>query len=145
RIGLSGSLFDLGWFVPAEVRAALHVPLPITPFNIEKEADGDTGTPKIQRVEPYSLLADLLLVGRALDGYRLEPHDEKDERSGTMRSPHPLSPLRAPGTMSPNDEAGSIAPPGGWPSSSLIAALQPAVPRTSTFLRYAVRLLRLAD
>ena len=31
RIGLSGSLFDLGWYVPAEVRAALHVPLPITP------------------------------------------------------------------------------------------------------------------
>src|SRR5438309_6428855 len=96
RIGLSGSLFDLGWYVPAEVRAALHVPLPITPFNIEKEADGDTGTPKIQRVEAYSLLADLLLVGRALDGYRLEHDDEKDERSGTVRSPHSLSPLRAP-------------------------------------------------
>jgi hypothetical protein len=83
-------------------------------------------------------------VGRALDGYRLEPDDEKDEHSGTMRSSHPLSPLRAPGT-SPNNGGGSIAPPIGWPSSSLIAALQRAVPRTSTFLRYAVRLLRLAD
>ena len=29
RIGLSGSLFDLGWYVPTEVRAALHVPLAI--------------------------------------------------------------------------------------------------------------------
>src|SRR3989440_7479914 len=144
RIGLSGSLFDLGWFVPAEVRAALHVPLPITPFNIEKEADGDTGTPKIQRVEPYSLLADLLLVGRALDGYRLEHDDEKNERSATVRNPLPLSPLRASGTL-PNDGAGSISPPSGLPSSSLIEALQPAVPRTSTFLHYAVRLLRLAD
>ena len=144
RIGLSGSLFDLGWYVPAEVRAALHVPLPVTPFNIEKEVARDTGTPKIQRVEPYRLLADLLLVGRALDGYRLEHDDEKNERSATVRNPLPLSPLRAPGTL-PNDEAGSISPPSGLPSSSLIAALQPAVPRTSTFLRYAVRLLRLAD
>ena len=144
RIGLSGSLFDLGWYVPTEVRAALHVPLPITPFTIKKEVDGDSGRPQLQRVEAYSLLADLLLVGRALDGYRLEHDDEKDERSGTVRSPHSLSPLRAPAAL-PNDEAGSIAPPGGLPSSSLIAALQAAVPRTSTFLRYAVRLLRLAD
>ena len=144
RIGLSGSLFDLGWYVPAEVRAALHVPLPVTPFNIEKEVARDTGTPKIQRVEPYRLLADLLLVGRALDGYRLEHDDEKNERSATVRNPLPLSPLRAPGTL-PNDGAGSISPPSGLPSSSLIAELQPAVPRTSTFLHYAVRLLRLAD
>src|SRR5947209_5969057 len=144
RIGLSGSLFDLGWYVPADVRASLHVQLPVTPFNIEKEVARDTGTPKIQRVEPYRLLAELLLVGRALDGYRLEHDDEKNERSAPVRNPLPLSPLRAPGTL-PNDGAGSISPPSGLPSSSLIAALQPAVPRTSTFLRYAVRLLRLAD
>ena len=144
RIGLSSSLFDLGWYVPTEVRAALHVPLPITPFNIEKDVARDSGLPKIQRVEPYSLLADLLLVSRALDGYRLEHDDEKDERSGTARIPHPLSPLRAAGTL-PNDGAGNLAPPSGIPSSSLIAALQSAVPRSPTFLRYALRLLRLAD
>jgi XPB/Ssl2-like helicase family protein len=143
RIGLSGSLFDLGWYVPDEVRAALHVPLPITPFTLEKGAARDTGMPRIQRVEPYSLLADLLLIGRALDGYLLKHDDEKDERNGSWRNSS-FAPLRATGAL-PNDGAGSISSPSGLPSSSLIATLQHAVPRSSTFLRYAVRLLRLAD
>ncbi len=60
RIGLSGSLFDLGWYVPVEVRAALHVPLPITPFNIEKEVARDTGT----RFLLYVPLGHFLTMGR---------------------------------------------------------------------------------
>ncbi|GAC1350136.1 MAG: hypothetical protein NVSMB27_29770 [Ktedonobacteraceae bacterium] len=143
RIGLSGSLFDVGWTVPAEVQAVLRVSVPITPFDVQKGVtDENAELPKIQQVEPYSLLADLLLVARVLDGNRLEHDDEKDERGGyTQRS---LAPIRPPSLLT-NDGTGSIAAPGGVPSPAMLERLQAEVPRSSLFLRYAVRLLRLAD
>jgi Helicase conserved C-terminal domain len=76
RIGMSGSPYDISWHVPAEVRAALHVTLPVTPFDVKAGSGQDADSPKVQQVEPYSLLADLLLVARALDGNQLE-HEER--------------------------------------------------------------------
>ena len=35
--GLSGLSLEICWYVPAEVRSALHVTIPITPFSIETE------------------------------------------------------------------------------------------------------------
>ena len=145
RIGLSGSLFDVGWSVPAEVQAVLRVSVPITPFDVQKRVnEDDAELPKIQQVEPYSLLTDLLLVARVLDGYRLGHDDEKDERGGTPRSPASLAPMRTPSLLT-NDGTGSIAAPSGVPSQAILERLQAEVPRSSLFLRYAVRLLRLAD
>lgn len=146
RIGLSGILYDVGWYVPAEVQAALRVSVPVTPFDLQQAAgrDGKADPIKIQHVEAYSLLADLLLVGRALDGYRLEPDDEKDERSGSLRSTNSLASLRATSAL-PHDGTTIIAAPGGLPSTALVEKLQTAVPRTTQFLHFAVRLLRLAD
>src|SRR5712691_3964886 len=120
HIGLSGSLFDVGWYVPAEVQAVLRVSVPITSFDVQKGVgEDDNELPKIQQVEPYSLLADLLLVARVLDGYRLGHDDEKDERSVSSRSPGPLTPLRSPGPLA-NDGTGIIAPPSGLPSPALL-------------------------
>ncbi len=147
RIGLSGLLYDMGWYVPAEAQAALRVSAPVTPFDVQQaaeEGEGKAGPVKIQHVEAYSLLADLLLVGRALDGYRLGPDDEKDERSGSLRSPNALASLRAASAIA-HDGTTSIAAPSGLPSTALLERLQTAAPRTAQFLRFAVRLLRLAD
>src|SRR5713101_6589646 len=83
RSGMSGSPFDISWHVPAEVRAALHVTLPVTPFDVEAGSGQDADSPKVQQVEPYSLLADLLLVARSLDGNQLE-REEKDYLSDRL-------------------------------------------------------------
>jgi hypothetical protein len=144
RIGLSGALYDVGWSIPAEVHAALHVPVPITPFNIQP--DDASAAPLIQHYEAYSLLADLLLVGRALDSYRLGSDDLKEEgnTNGTLRASTHFSATRTPGSPA-NDEAGNVAPPNGLPSPALIEKLQRMVPRSPALLSYELRLLRLAD
>ena len=147
RIGLSGMLYDVGWYVPAEVQAVLRVSVPITPFDVEKKADGGDGVAdhiQIQQVEAYSLLADLLLVARALDGYRMEHYDERDERAGGMRGMNTLATLRS-FSAGAHDETTLVTPPGGLPSATALERLQSDVPRTAQFLRFAFRLLRLAD
>jgi len=51
RIGLSGLLYDMGWYVPAEVQAALRVSVPVTPFDVQRaaeEGEGKAGPVKIQ-------------------------------------------------------------------------------------------------
>ncbi len=147
RIGLSGMLYDVGWYVPAEVQAVLRVSVPITPLDVEKKADGGDGHAdliQIQQVEAYSLLADLLLVARALDGYRMEHYDERDERAGGMRGMNTLATLRS-FSAGAHDETTLVAPPGGLPSATALERLQSDVPRTAQFLRFAFRLLRLAD
>ncbi len=145
RIGLSASSLDISWYVPSEVRSALQVALPVTRFTVNTGSDQDAGSPgsqdstKVQQVEPYSLLTDLLLVARALDGKRLERDErryEADTRTGSIaRSANPL----------PVDGSIAIPPPNGIPSMSLLESLQAAVSRPLLFLRFAIRILRLAD
>ena len=143
RIGLSGSVYDVGWYIPAEVQAALHVPLPITPFTISSEDEADV--PRIQEVQPYSLLPDLLLVARVLNGYRLEHEDEKVERVPASRSMTPSFTPARPSNAFVNDGTGNILPPAGVPSASMLETVQSALAHEPRFLRYAVSLLRLAD
>lgn len=128
---------DAVWHVPREVRAALHVTLPITPFNVQ-------GDNSIEYAEPYGLLADLLLIARALDGYRLDPNEERKRQgeSGRVRQSGGL----ANSISSPSIEKSIAIPPAiGRPSSTLIEWLRSVVARPPAFLRFAVRLLRLAD
>src|SRR5258707_14395764 len=137
RVGLSGSALEVSWHIPSEVRAALHVTLPITPFTVEAGGQ-DVDAPKVRQVEPYSLLEDLLLVARALDGSRLEHEEKRNEgiaRTGTTgRSLNPL----------PVDGSIAIPPPEDMPTKTLLEALQAVVPRPLSFLRFAMRLLKLA-
>jgi len=137
RIGLSGSLIDIGWYVPTEVRTVLRVPLPVTPFDIHAAR---SETLEIRRGEPYALLADLLLVARALAGYRLEEPEEKEPR----RAPYAAFPARPTGAAGA-PEMTIIPPPAGYPMAAMIDALAAILPRSPGFLRYAVRLLRLSD
>jgi hypothetical protein len=139
RIGLSGVPLDIGWYVPPEVRSALRVTVPITPFSAEE-------APTLQLVKPYSLLANLLLVARALDGYQLVKEDEWAELGGrniTTQSADAFSSHRLTGSFAA-DGAMTIFPSATL-STSLLASLQAVIARSPTFLRFAVRLLSLAD
>jgi hypothetical protein len=141
RIGLSGALIDIGWHVPPSVRSALHVPVPTTPYNIQGDLDGQQDSVSLQQSEPDTLLADLLLLARVLDGYRLEQHVEKDAR----RLPRQTAPIPTRySTVPTGGEISLIAPPDGYLPASFIEKLQAAVPRSTTYLRFAVRLLLLS-
>ena len=137
---MSGSSLEICWYVPAEVRSALHVTIPITPFSIETDRDQDATSLKVQHMEPYSLLTDLLLVARALDGKWLE-YDGKSSMDGgrgsgdNVRSINPL----------PVDGSIPVPVPNGTPSKGLLEYLLGVIPRSMPFLRFAIRVLRLAD
>jgi hypothetical protein len=133
------ALHDVGWYVPQEVRAALRVSMPITPFN---EMAGDQKKPAfIQKLsEPYGLLADLLLVAHALDGYYLREDNEWQGPDATMPIPSPQS-----SKSHSIDGSVPLPPPTDMPSTIFLSSLQEVVERSPEFLRFSVRLLRLAD
>jgi hypothetical protein len=141
RLGLGGSLLDIGWYVPTEVRSALRVHVPVTAFRLEKVPEGESGPPKVLLAQPQHLLPGLLLVARALDGYRLEHEDEKEERTPVARPVVPTT--RITGKL--NDSLGIVPPPENMPSASMLDYLQEVVPRSQAFLRFAARLLRKSD
>ena len=124
--GLSGSSLEICWYVPAEVRSALRVTIPITPFSIETDSDQETVSPKVLHMEPYSLLTDMLLVARALDGKWLE-YDERSNvdggrgSGGNVRSLNPL----------PVDGSISVPAPNGTPSKALLEYLLGVIPRST--------------
>ncbi len=138
--GVSGNTLEIYWFVPVEVRAALHVTIPITPYRFETEGDQGATSLKVQHMEPYSLLTHLLLVARALDGKWLEYEGKSSEddgrwSGGSVRSLNPI----------PVDGSISIPAPLGTPSKGLLEYLLEVVPLPFPFLRFAIRVLRLAD
>jgi hypothetical protein len=137
RSGLSGALLDVGWYVPLEVRTALRVMVPVTLFRAEASEE----KPRLQSGTPLGLLADLLLVARVLEGYRLEQQDEWLERKVSVRMTD-MPAARLPGS---SDGSAPIPPPLDTPSSTMLAVLQSTLERSPSFLRFAVRLLRLAD
>ncbi|HLI05166.1 MAG TPA: hypothetical protein VKV40_01200 [Ktedonobacteraceae bacterium] len=137
---LGGTATEGGWYVPAEVRAALRVTVPVSAFDVEKSAQAEAL--ELREAAPYRLLSDLLLIARALNGYRLEREDEKDERIVALRSVEAATTLRPTGPLA---SSGSPLPaPAGQLSPPLQAVLQSTVPGSPAFLRFAVRLLRLA-
>jgi len=142
RMGLVGSLLEVGWYVPVEVGAALHVTVPVTPFEVRPGKDGEAGTAKIEQARPYALLEDLLLVARALDGYQLGKEDEESDHSasrGELRGHLVGSPAVSTSRLI------TLPPPPGMPSPALLGSLQAIIPRPPAFLRFAIRLLRLVD
>ncbi|MBA2681027.1 MAG: hypothetical protein H0U76_21855, partial [Ktedonobacteraceae bacterium] len=136
-----GALLDVGWYVPVEVRLSLRVSVPVTSFDVEQE-DDKYGVPFLQYADPYRILADLLLVGRALDGYQLGPEDNWSPRGQYPRSSESSMYARAAAS---SDRSTQVQPPEDTPSSALIASLQTMVSRPPGFLRFAVRLLRLMN
>ena len=143
RIGLSGSLLDIGWYVPVEVRAALRVSVPITPFTMQ--ADEKSGAlPRVEQNGSDSLLTDLLLVARSLDGYRLTNEDEWFELGAAGRAADAPAYTRASNALSV-DGSVPIPAPTDMPSEALLAVASSSLKRSPAFLRFAIRLLHLAD
>ena len=132
---LSSTSLDIGWYIPLEVRSALRVSMPITPFN--EVADEQN---KVTLSEPYGLLADLLLVAYALDGYHLRTEDGWQEPDTTMPTPD-SDQFNSHST----DGSVPLPPPADMPSVLFLSSLQEVAKRSLEFLRFAVRLLRLAD
>ncbi|MBV9690395.1 MAG: hypothetical protein JO202_11895 [Ktedonobacteraceae bacterium] len=143
HFGLGGAFLDLGWYVPKEVRTALRISMPITPFDVQQPAEDNT-TPTVVLIEPYRLLADLLLVARALDGYRLNHDEERDARSTLMYASTISALPNTTGSASP-DGSTALPPPANMPSASMLSSLLASVEYTPAFLRFAVGLLRLTD
>ncbi len=147
RIGLSGALLDVGWYVPVEVRAALHVSVPVTSFAVDVPY-ADEPPPTLAFATPYALLADMLLVARALDGYDTSPFEHWLQFSqSSMAVSHAQEHFPAARTTVPLSSDGSCAlpPPLDLPPAPLISLLQTVVPRSPAYLRFVVRLLRLTD
>lgn len=135
RTSLNSSLIDISWFVPPEVRAALHIALPTTTFNIE----GQDAPAKITYAEAFQLLPDLLLVARALDGYPVERDDRRNERRRNTGN------LARDVNAQSGDGSTALPAPAGMPPAALLAHLQAQVPRSLAFLRFAFLVLRLSD
>jgi hypothetical protein len=142
RTSLGGSLLDIGWYVPIEVRAALRVMVPITAFRIKTDGEG-AEAPLVQEREAYRLLADLLLVARVLNGYQLTSTDEWKERN-TLARPE-TSGLGRPNTQLSVDGSVPVPAPDDTPSETLLTSVRSTIERPPAFLRFAVQLLRLAD
>jgi hypothetical protein len=141
RIGLNGMLLDVGWYVPMEVRNALHVSTPVTLFDV---SDAENGIETIQEAEPYDLQATLLLVARTLDGSQTsgEMHT-KEERFAHVRPAGTYTP-RTTGPMT-TDGSLALPPPNDFVAPSLIAVAQKSHSLPEPLLRFAIRLLRLSD
>ncbi len=143
RSSLNSSLLDINWFVPPEVRAALHIALPTTTFDIERQDASST----IEYAEPFQLLPALLLVARALDGYRVERDDRRAERWGGGGSGDRSNTGNLARVMNAQSSDGSMAlpAPAGLPPTSVLERLQELVPFPLSFLRFAYLTLRLSD
>lgn len=137
--GEQNALLDIGWYVPQEVRAALRVSMPITAFN-EVTGNQNKPAPIQQLSEPYGLLADLLLIAHALDGYQLNADDEWLEPDITKPIVNSHS-----SNLHSTDGSLPLPPPADIPSARFLSSLQENVEHSLEFLRFAVRLLRLAD
>ena len=150
--GLMSSLLDVGWYVPSEVRAVLRVTVPITPFEVQNTKAGNAEAPNLQEAKPYSLLNDLLLVARALDG-RAEgnrkgrPYSIGDVEEGgrVNRTIEARAEANSRPYAIPADGLMLVPPPRDMPSPSLLESLQAVVPRPAAFLLFTFRLLRLVD
>ncbi len=166
HMGMTGSLLvgaELAsalWYMPSEVRAALRVTVPITPFDVQSAKDDNAEAPKVQQIKPYSLVEDLLLVARALVGQTHDksgfywPDDVEEGEHGagsrggrdvTLRPSVPPPRTTRPLLSIPADGLMLVPPPREMPSPSLLTSLQAAVPRPADFLLFAIRLLRLVD
>lgn len=137
RFNANLSPLDLNWYIPHEVREALHATLPITPFNVEVPygKGASPSLPALRLAEPYKLLTDLLLIARVLDGFPVEASEKRTQRSTSFVSGNKLS----------TDGSLALPPPDDQPAPAISEALVAKLQHTPGFLRFALRLLRQAE
>jgi hypothetical protein len=133
---------EVTWHLPSEAQAALPITLPVTPFHVEEQPV----PPAIHLAEPYRLLADLLLVARALNGQVTAREERRPERRGITGSLMRAA-ASTDSSSSPSSSEGSMAipPPAGLPQPALMELLQSEVMLPRPFLRFAYRVLRLGE
>ncbi|GLV58695.1 hypothetical protein KDH_55250 [Dictyobacter sp. S3.2.2.5] len=132
-------LLDIGWFVPAEIRTALRVFVPVTSFDPE-QPDDHKGSPRVQALPPLRILADLLLVARALDGMPIELEDAWSAAPAS----EPEQPVLHPNTAGSGHNTALLSQPKELASPALLEALQKKVSFAPSFLRFAIQVLLLA-
>ena len=137
RLTHNRHLASVDWFVPVEVRSALRVLIPVTPFDVT-HVDEKYGLPQVQPVQSYRILSDLLQIARALDGIELETSDP-------WASIHIVEPPFTSGNAgSLSGHTLRLLASANLPSEALLDALQKRVPFTRSFARFAVCVLVLA-
>ncbi len=133
---------EVTWHVPPEVCAALTIALPVAPFRAEEQSN----PPIVHLAEPYRLLADLLLVARALEGQAAPQEEKRPGRRGITGSLMRAAPDSASSAASPSSEGSlAIPPPTGMLPPALLTTLQNVVAYTPAFLRFVYRILRLGE
>lgn len=137
RIGLSGVLLDIGWYVPEEVRSALHVMTPITHYDLEEHAHEIKAR---ENADPEFLLTTLLLVARCIEEHQLSNDDVYEELGSRTTS----SPSRVVGTPT-GDGSIPLPAPLDQPLQAVLKTLDAAIPRPIALLRFALHLLLHAD
>jgi len=137
RPNLSLSPLDSSWYIPQEIYEALPVAVPVTPFSVGVPyGKGKHATlPTLHLANAQTLLADMLLVARALDGSAAEPQERRALRNSSL----------TPSGRLPVDGSLSLPAPEDQPAALLIDSLQDQLSRSPAFLRFAVRLLRMAN
>jgi len=128
---------DPNWYIPREVHEALHITLPIASFNVElPSGSGDNpALPILHLATRERLLADLLLIARALDGFSVGQEEKRAFRHSSLLS----------AGRSSTDGSLALPSPADQSAPDLIEALGTQLERSPTFLRFAVHLLRLAE
>ncbi len=136
RVHLNVSPLDLSWYIPHEVREALHVTLPTTPFDptLPYGKGISSALPTLRLAEPSRLLEDMLLSARVLDGSPAELLERRPQRVGSF----PATRLAADGSL-------PLPAPEDLPTASMVEAVQIEVPRPVALLRFIIHLLRLSD
>ncbi len=143
RMGLSGAVLEAVWIVPAEVRSALRVTIPVPAFDLKAENQRLGGTLQVRRGQPYQLLADLLLVARAL---QLTPDVLWQSTAGEVQRAAAMpEPQQGRVGLPMTDSSIDIPPPPDIPSLALLNDLQQRLQREPEFIRFMLRLLRLVD
>ena len=137
------SSFDIGWLVPAEVRSALRVTVPVTPFDVTA-GEGESTRPVIALAEPSDLLGKLFLIARVLDGHALRGGMVWYEKNEPRRSMDIHAPLRTPGARA-TDGSIAIPAPEDLPPDDLLHQLQPSTGLSAPLLRFALQMLRLSS
>ncbi len=139
-------IIDVGWFVAHEVQIALHVSVPVTPVDI-KELDEHGNRLQIQLAEPFTILGQIMLIGRALQGFVVDRHERWLEQKTVLASPASadglpvVRPGLAAGAASAIDGSVPLPMPGDMPPQAIISFLQKKLAYPPSLLHLLVRLL----
>ncbi|HTI14381.1 MAG TPA: hypothetical protein VL461_07400 [Dictyobacter sp.] len=144
RTGLGSTLLDIHWYVPVEVRIALHVSAPVTYFDVE-QPDEKYGPVQLKYANQSALFPNLLLVARALAQEELNAGEGLFAAETTTPG---VPEINMVGRIAGGTQAAStvlLPVPADTPSPQLLASLQRRLGLEAAYCRFATHILRTAD